>query len=387
MKKLLIMFLLIMILVPIKVGAVESISIPSSSIIGNDEASVGNEIKLTFKINFSGVGTEDEHNFMIWGIGYEVLYDSTVLQATNFIPGAWLTPKFEKTDPGYFLVENYYDANNQLLNQCRDGIYCTETSSSFEFFIKDTSQKETTVKLGQIAIVYIDLNNIENIEDEFKEEDLLIYTANLNQTKKLSIPQSDKVNIDIPTSSIEFSNSGGTGLSGIKDKVEKQETPKITIPNGNSNSNQQQSAPSTVKSDNNYLKSITIEGYPIEFKRDQMKYEIKVENNIDKLGVIVEKEDEKATVEIKGADPLKEEIQIKITAENGSEQVYTIFVDSKEEKIEAPKKKKDIKKEVEKFASDPRTLIVGGIVIAIIIICLFISTHNGRKIDKMLDKM
>lgn len=386
MKKLLIMFLLIMILVPIKVGAVESISIPSSSIIGNDEASVGDEIKLTFKINFSGVGTEDEHNFMIWGIGYEVLYDSTVLQATNFIPGAWLTPKFEKTDPGYFLVENYYDANNQLLNQCRDGIYCTETSSSFEFFIKDTSQKETTVKLGQIAIVYIDLNNIENIEDEFKEEDFLIYTANLNQTKKISIPQSDKVNIEIPTSSIEFSNSSGTGLSGIKDKVEKQETPKITVPNENSNSNQQTTS-SQVKSDNNYLKSITIDGYPIEFKRDQMKYEIKVENNIDKLNVIAEQEDDKATVEIKGNDPLKEEIQVKVTAENGSEQVYTIFVDSKEEKTEEPKKKKDIKKEVEKFASDPRTLIVGGILGAIIIIIIFISTRNGRKIDKMLDKM
>lgn len=386
MKKLLIMFLLIMILVPIKVGAVESISIPSSSIIGNDEASVGNEIKLTFKINFSGVGTEDEHNFMIWGIGYEVLYDSTVLQATNFIPGAWLTPKLEKTDPGYFLVENYYDANSRLLNQCRDGIYCTETSSSFEFFIKDTSQKETTVKLGQIAIVYIDLNNIENIEDEFKEEDLLIYTANLNQTKKISIPQSDKVNIEIPTSSIEFSNSSGTGLSGIKDKVEKQETPKITVPNENSNSNQQTTS-SQVKSDNNYLKSITIDGYPIEFKRDQMKYEIKVENNIDKLNVIAEQEDEKATVEIKGNDPLKEEIQVKVTAENGSEQVYTVFVDSKEEKVEEPKKKKDIKKEVEKFASDPRTLIVGGILGAIIIIIIFISTRNGRKIDKMLDKM
>lgn len=386
MKKLLIIFLLIMILVPIKVDAVESISIPSSSIIGNNEASVGDEINLTFKINFSGVGTEDEHNFMIWGIGYEVLYDSTVLQATNFIPGAWLTPKFEKTDPGYFLVENYYDANSKLLNQCRDGIYCTETSSSFEFFIKDTTQSETTVKLGQIAIVYIDLNNIENIEEGFKEDDFLIYTANLNQEKKISIPQSDKVNIEIPTSSIEFSNSGGTGLSGIKDKVEKQETPKITVPNGNSNSNQQ-TAPSTVKSDNNYLKSITIEGYPIEFKRDQMKYEIKVENNIDKLGVIVEKEDEKATVEIKGADPLKEEIQIKVTAENGNEQVYTIFVDSKEEKITESKKKKDIKKEVEKFVSNPRTLIIGGIVIAIIIIYLFISTHNGRKIDKMLDKI
>lgn len=375
MKKLWMLVLLVMMVIPFKVSATSPVNVSNIGITGTEEGFIGEKVNLKFETNFSNVGTEDYIPVIVM---YEIIYDPQVLYATTFYVEDW-DSEMGESSTGKYLVISGYEKNTST--NCREGKYCNNTSISVDFFIQKTDLAETSLKIGQVWTVSVKSSDLDKYLEELEKEEensnvnqyIETNTQILNKTQNIKIKQNGVTNIQLPKSEI----------SGNKVQV----PPQITVPNGNSNSNQQQSTSSTVKSDNNYLKSITIDGYPIEFKRDQMKYEIKVENNIDKLNVIVEQEDEKATVEITGADPLKEEIQVKVTAENGSEQVYTIFVDSKEEKTEEPKKKKDIKKEVEKFASDPRTLIVGGIVIAIIIICLFISTHNGRKIDKMLDKM
>ena len=83
------------------------------------------------------------------------------------------------------------------------------------------------------------------------------------------------------------------------------------------------------KSSNNNLKELTIDGYPISFNKNTKSYSISVGNDVKSLSIKALAEDEKATVTISGNTNLKEgknTIKITVTAENGSKNVYYIYV-------------------------------------------------------------
>ena len=387
MKKLWMIILLVMALAPIKVGASDKVSVANIEVIGPEEIKVGEEFDYKFNFTFSGVGEEAEHNFVLVGFIYEMIYDSDAFLFTRYATDAWDTG-IEQVSNGEYLFLGLLGEDTS--SQCRDEIYCTTASTSFHFFVNETQKIKSNIKIKLLATIYFDTNDItedmiENLTEQQLEEVSIVNFVNIEKGKDIKINQPESSTKPVTAPKVEIEEK--------KVELPKQDEIKnqmgISTTQTESTSGNQQTTPSppTVKSDNNYLKSIKIEGYPIEFKKDQMKYEIVVEKNVDKLNVIVEQEDEKASVEIKGNDPLKEEIQITVKAENGNEQVYTIFVDSKEEKVEVPKKKKDTKKEIQKIVSNPRTLIIGGILGIILLIVIFVSTRNGRKIDKMLDKM
>lgn len=84
-------------------------------------------------------------------------------------------------------------------------------------------------------------------------------------------------------------------------------------------------------SDNNYLSDLYINGYTLnrEFQKDNTTYFLTVENDVDSIEVIANKEDEKATVNIYGNENLKQgnnKILIYVTAENGNVRTYRIYV-------------------------------------------------------------
>lgn len=388
MKKLWMIILLVMALAPIKVGASDKVSVANIEVIGPEEIKVGEEFDYKFNFTFSGVGEEAEHNFVLVGFMYEMIYDSDAFLFTRYTTDAWDTG-IEQGSNGEYLFLGVVGENTS--SQCKNEIYCTTASTSFHFFVNETQKIKSNIKVKLIATIYFDTNDItedmiDNLTEQQLEEISIVNFVNIEKGKDIKInqPESSTKPVTAPKVEIEEKKVELPKQAEIKNQM------GISTTQTESTSGNQQTtpSPSTIKSDNNYLKSIKIEGYPIEFKKDQMKYEIIVEKNLNKLNVIVEQEDEKASVEIKGNDPLKEEIQITVKAENGNEQVYTIFVDSKEkEKIKEPKKKKNIKKELEKAMSDPRVLTIGGILGIILLIVIFVSTRNGRKIDKMLDKM
>lgn len=86
-------------------------------------------------------------------------------------------------------------------------------------------------------------------------------------------------------------------------------------------------------SSNNYLKSLEVEGYTIDFSKDTLEYSIEVPNGTDKINIKTELEDSTARVSGDGEVNVSEgtnKIDIKVTAENGNERVYIINVTVKE---------------------------------------------------------
>lgn len=92
------------------------------------------------------------------------------------------------------------------------------------------------------------------------------------------------------------------------------------------------------KSSDNYLKSLSVEGYKLspEFNRQQDTYTIYVKNDsVNTFNVLAEPDNETAKIEGIGNVTVSADeriINIKVTAENGDLKVYTIKVDNEDTK-------------------------------------------------------
>ncbi len=101
------------------------------------------------------------------------------------------------------------------------------------------------------------------------------------------------------------------------------------------------------KSDNNYLSSITIDGIEIEdFSKSNTKYFIDVENDVKKVTIKAEAEDDTATVSIDGPKMLNigdNEYTISVTSESNSTKYYKIIVTRADEEESSSTEIKNIK--------------------------------------------
>lgn len=82
-----------------------------------------------------------------------------------------------------------------------------------------------------------------------------------------------------------------------------------------------------VLSNNNYLKSLEISGYEIDFAKDKLNYELNISKE-RKLDIIALAEHENAKVKITGNNKLKNKsiIKITVTAEDDSTRIYNINI-------------------------------------------------------------
>jgi len=88
-------------------------------------------------------------------------------------------------------------------------------------------------------------------------------------------------------------------------------------------------------SKNNYLKSLSVEGYNITptFDKNKLEYDLELENGIESAVINASKEDATATVKGTGKVSLKEGVntfEIVVTAQNGSKRTYTLNITVKE---------------------------------------------------------
>lgn len=93
--------------------------------------------------------------------------------------------------------------------------------------------------------------------------------------------------------------------------------------------------PEEEKSNNNSLKSLTIENQDLQpaFSKDVTSYTLEVINDVTSLQIKAEAEDEKASVSVKGNEDLKigeNVVTISVSAENGDIKIYEIKVTRKE---------------------------------------------------------
>ena len=126
------------------------------------------------------------------------------------------------------------------------------------------------------------------------------------------------------------------------------------------------------KSSDNYLKSLSVEGYELspEFNRQQDTYTIYVkDDSINTFNVLAEPDNETAKIEGIGNVTLSAEqriINIKVTAENGDLKVYTIKVENE-----------DTKKS-EQISYNNIIIIIAIVIIIFIILVILLRKKNKR---------
>lgn len=353
--------LILFIVFPVTINAATA-SISNVKIDGGDTATVGSEFIQGFNIQFSGIKKGTSDTLGIWLVAFELEYDENVfiIEKTSSSFDVWASTVYKENGKTYVISQFNKTSDS---NACVDRVlYCADHYITINFYVKDTYQSSTMIKLKEVGAGVFQVSGALN--PEYNTSDMIELEYNKTISKKITIKKPENATVNEPKSIVSSSKPTTKKTVTSKAKTITNTTPE--------------------KSSNNYLKSLKISGYPISFTKDNNKYNITVDLSVNALKIGAKAEDEKATIEVIGADDLDlndNTVFVKVTAENGDENVYTITVNKV--KIEETKEKS--------FKFTKKHLIIGGIIlgsIIFILITISIIVHiKDRKIDKALDKM
>lgn len=226
---------------------------------------------------------------------------------------------------------------------------------------------------GKIEVIedkkYIVLELKDN-KDEIKKNN----NKNIKGNITFKVVDTEDTNTEIKFKSIESvltSDEDTNYKNDISKKITYIISKKVEEKVSNSNSN-------IPKSDNNYLKDLIIDNYNINFNKDKNSYDIKLEDNINKLDIKCILEDESAKYEIKGNNNLKDNthVYINVISESGKKNTYVINI------------KKDIEAVSTKLDNKVKIIIfIISIIIILIFILFILHKLKERNLDNILDKM
>lgn len=341
-------------------------SISGASISGGDSAVTGGTFQESFHVNFSNLKKGSTDTLGIWLVAFELDFDESVFSVES-IPnnGSTWDTMIYREDGEIYVISEFVD--DHYGNSCVDGIlYCADYLVNLQFYVKDTTATSSTIKMKQISAGGFPVSG--DMNASYSTDDMVEIEYANEASKVISITKLTNTEIKVPENII--SNS----------------TPKVEAPVSTNNTN---TSTNHEKSNNKYLASLSVENYNIDFSKDTKIYSIDISKDINKLNITAIPEDSKSTVEVKGADNLKDndyKITIKVTAENGDKNTYYVYADIPED-VKATDLKKD--EEKKKFTLDKKTIIfisIGGSLIIIGIIIFAIRNRiNDKKIDKELD--
>lgn len=144
-------------------------------------------------------------------------------------------------------------------------------------------------------------------------------------------------------------------------------------------------------SSDNYIKSLIITGYDIEFDKNTYEYSITVKSDVSSLDLTVLLNSDAATYYIEGNNNFKvgeNIVKIVVTAENGTTRTYTIKVNKEKEEKVKEKDNEDDEEEVEEKSSTSKTIIIILIILVIIglIYVIFKDDEEDEKESKKESK-
>lgn len=343
MKKIILIFLLLLLLYPLRTQAV---TIQNSTISGKDKVTIGEEFSLIFGINFSGLQKNMSDSFGIAAVGFELILDDSVFQVTGVSVNDWAT--VVSPEDGFYSVESVVQEGSSP-NKCIDGLlYCSNYSVTIHFKVNDTDQTSSTIQIGDMIVGLVNVDYAEGISDA-----TTYIEGTSNQKKNITIQKKEQSN---PTQSNPA-----------------PKPPKVDTP---------------TKSDNNYLKSLQIENHNIKFLKTKNEYNISVDKEENQLMIHAEVDDDNATYQVFGADNLADnnyQVSIEVTAENGEKNTYILNVGVREESgvvYERPKEKNK-----SSFVWKKSYTVISGIIIALIVVIILIIKVKDKKIDKELDQL
>lgn len=373
MKKIFFLTLLVIsLIIPTMINASE---INRFEIQGFDEVTVGNKFNIGVYIGVSDLKKGTLESYGIAGIIYEIDFDDSILDIVDIAKIDSFESNVYEVENSYYVL-SYIDDTNGFKNKCADEVlYCADYLQSFSFYVKNTEVEKTEIKIKNISVMLLPVGST-------NEEDMIIISCNeKSHIVNLKQPEKEIVTGTVPESVITNSNN-------VDIKEEIKTNVETVITNSNNNVNGQK------KDSNNYLSSIKIENYTINFNKNKLEYSIDIKEDVNKLDIKVVPESKLSTININGADDLKSnnyKVTIDVISENKSKKTYVIKAKViEEEEIELNDSSKDESTD-SKFQISEKTkniIIISSIALGVIIIVVSIITYKkDRELDKKLNKL
>lgn len=346
-------------------------SISNTSIRGTNSATIGQTFSESFHVEFSNLKKGSTDTLGIYLVIYELEYDESIFIIEEILDnGRIWNSTIYKEDGKVYVISEFY--NDPLKNGCIDGVlYCADYSISINFYVKDTDATTSTIKMKQVGAGAFPVSG--DINATYLIDDMIELEYSNEATQTIDIKKVTNITNEKEPESI------------ISTTVPKVENPPTSVTTTNTNKE---------KSNNKYLKSLSIENYDIDFTKETKSYDIYIKEDVNKLNITATPEDTKFTVEIIGSDNLKNnnyKVLIKVKAENSEEETYYINakIQKDEEKSIEKEKTKEPKttKETSKLSKKTIIFISIGITLLVISIIVFtiINHISNNKINKKLD--
>lgn len=388
MKKIIILFSLILIIIsPFNVNAVtKEGKIDTTSALANTQTKVGDYFTISFSVWFWGLQKNTYDTYGVGAVAFTIEMDNDDFLISSVSSDVWDTDVYDLGDGKYYFVSQYINGSDDNNACIEKELYCSSYNLDVEFFVKNTNKENSSIVMTSAMAGLIDLSKE---YDEITEDDIIksSYTNIRTVTMTIQQPSNEDKYQEPSNNIIEKSDE----VPSITSSTQNKEINNSAENKAKSNSNNNSSA-TVSNSNNNYLKSLEIEGYNIEFSKDKTNYNINVNENINSVKINAIPEDEKANIEVVGADDLKqneENIFINVKAENGDIKKYTISVHRGKDEIEGVVKKEKQKNNA--FKLEKKHIILGSIIVGSIIITVFIifliNRIRDRKVEKELDSL
>ena len=392
MKKIILTTILFLLVLPMSVIAEVQTDVEIRTI---KYIKTGDTVSVDFSTSFKGVSYASERKAGqtettgIYMYAFQFEFDESVLEVANvksendlFDIGVY------KSDGKYYVLAELNGNTNSSF--CPNGVsLCIPAGTKIDFRIKDTDKTTTNLKVVEVEGALITYDG----SSEFTENNIKTTSKTLNvihtfeiskgassnttqQTPKTeSIVEEKKVNI---TNEIKKETE-----TNVKNKTTTNKTTNTTTNTTKPEIKVDDSADISNKAFNNYLKTLEIDGYKIDFNKHISIYNIDVPVEVKEVKVNAIAESSKATVEIAGADNLEEnnKIIITVTAENKEEKKYIINVKRIKEEKKSNGSFFEITDEQKKTA-----LIFAGVIVGIGLLIFIIIRIRDRKIEKGMDK-
>ncbi len=253
-----------------------------SSLNADDVVYVDDTVEVIYKISGFNVGT-------FKGISGLLTYDKSLLELDSIFVNS---------------IYGYLNSDGKFLYVFDDSLE-GDTLITFSFKVTSRGEGSTTVSLSDLKAA------IDGVSIELDQESL---------DKGMQIEEYGKGG-DVESSEEETTSE------------EVVTTPSLisyVTPTNNSYSSYVMDYVSL--SGNNFIKSLEIKNYKIDFDMETLDYEITVGNNVDSLDLTVILDDEKATYSVIGNENFKtgkNMVTIEVKAEDGSVRNYVITVNKK----------------------------------------------------------
>ncbi len=180
----------------------------------------------------------------------------------------------------------------------------TTTTTTEAPIVKDNNTYLSSLKFSEGIIIFNRENTSYTIEISKDATRIEVEAVPESNKSKVDIKNNENINIDTPITVTVTAENGDTKVYTVNLKYKEEST------------------------SSNKIKSLTIEGYKLNFSSDKNSYSLKIDKNVKTLKFNIVLDDENGTYEILGNSNLKNgsKINIVVTGSDNKDNIYTLSI-------------------------------------------------------------